>query len=74
MFNLGYAEGKPADIVAKDTYHCLEAVDRYLGQFDRVRHCRREGMSPEKTAFTLNCSIALVNEYLAIDQELEGRK
>jgi hypothetical protein len=69
-----YAEGKPADIVAKETYHSLEAVDRYLGQFDRVRHCRQQGMSPEKTAFTLNCGVALVNEYLAIDRELEGRK
>jgi hypothetical protein len=69
-----YAEGKPVDMVAKETYHSLEAVDRYLGQFDRVRHCRQEGMSPEKTAFTLNCSVALVNEYLAIDRELEGKK
>jgi len=68
-----YAEGKAADVVAKETYHSLEAVDRYLGQFDRVRHCRREGMSPEKTAFTLNCGVTLVNEYLAIDQELEGK-
>jgi hypothetical protein len=69
-----YAEGKPADMIAKETYHSLEAVDRYLGQFDRVRHCWQEGMSPEKTAFTLNCSVALVNEYLAIDRELGGRK
>jgi hypothetical protein len=63
--------GKPADVIARETYHSLEAVDRYLGQFDRVRHCRGEGMSPEKTAFTLNCSVALVNEYLAIDHELK---
>ena len=69
-----YAEGKPADIVARETYHSLEAVDRYLGQFDRVRHCRQEGMSPEKTAFTLNCSVGLVNEYLAIDHELKKDK
>jgi len=69
-----YAEGKSPDLVAKETYHTLEAVDRYLGQFDRVRHCRREGFSPEKTAFTLNCSLGLVNEYLAIDRELEERK
>jgi hypothetical protein len=69
-----YAEGKPADLVARETYHSLEAVDRYLGQFDRVRHCRREGMSPEKTAFVLNCGVALVNEYLAIDRELEGKE
>lgn len=69
-----YAEGKSADIVAKETYHSLEAVDRYLGQFDRVRHCRCEGMSPEKTAFTLNCGVALVNEYLAIDRELDAAR
>ena len=68
-----YAEGKSADLVARETYHSLEAVDRYLGQFDRVRHCRQEGMSPEKTAFTLNCGVSLVHEYLAIDQELEAK-
>jgi len=68
-----YAQGKPADLVAMETHHSLEAVDRYLGQFDRVRHCRKEGFAPEKIAFTLNCSVALVNEYLAIDRELESR-
>ena len=67
-----YAEGKSPDLVAQETYHSLEAVDRYLGQFDRVRHCRQQGLSVEQTAFTLNCSRALVNEYLAIDRELEG--
>ena len=56
----------------QETYHSLEAVDRYLGQFDRVRHCRQQGLSVEETAFTLDCSWALVNEYLAIDGELEG--
>jgi hypothetical protein len=69
-----HAEGKTSDVVAKETYHSLEAVDRYLGQFDRVRHCRQQGMSPEKTAFTLNCGVSLVNEYLAIDQELKGKQ
>jgi hypothetical protein len=28
-------------------------------------------MTPERTAFILNCSVGLVNEYLAIDKELE---
>jgi hypothetical protein len=68
-----YAEGKSADLVAKETYHSLEAVDRYLGQFDRVRHCRKQGLSVEETAFALNCGPSLVREYLAIDRELEGR-
>ncbi len=65
------AEGKSADLVAKETYPSLEAADRYLAQFDGVRHGRRQGMSPEKTAFTLDCSVALVREYLAMEQELE---
>ena len=68
-----YAEGKATDEVARETYHSPEAVDRYLGQFDRVRHCRREGMTAQATAFTLDCSLALVQEYLKIDDELEGR-
>jgi len=68
-----YAEGKTADVVAKETYHDLESVDGYLGQFDRVRHCRQEGLTPEQTAYTLNCSVRLVKEYLAIDEELGQR-
>lgn len=67
-----YAQGKTSDVIAKETFHSIDAVDRYLAQFDRVRHCRVKGMSPEATAFTLNCSLSLVNEYLAIDQELEN--
>jgi hypothetical protein len=66
-----YREGKSSDQIARETYHDMESVDRYLGQFDRVRHCRQQGLTPEQTAFTLNCSLRLVQEYLAIDQELE---
>lgn len=69
-----YAEGQSPDLVARDTYHSLEAVDRYLGQFDRVRHCRQQGLSVEQTAYALNCSRGLVEEYLAIDRELENRR
>lgn len=68
-----YAEGKDPHIVARETYHSLEAVDRYLGQYDRVRHCRTQGLSPEQTAHALACSLSLVHEYLDIDAELEVR-
>ncbi len=66
-----YAEGKSSELIARETYHSIEAVDRYLGQFDRVRHCRKEGMTPEATAHVLNCTLGLVREYLALDEELE---
>lgn len=67
-----YGEGKTSEQVARETYHSLEAVDRYLGQFDRVRHCRRQGFEEQYIAYVLNCSRALVAEYLAIDDELRS--
>jgi len=67
-----YVEGKSADQIARETYHSIEAVDRYLGQFDRVRHCYRQGLSTIETAHILNCSISLVEAYRQIDKELEG--
>lgn len=66
-----YLEGKESHVIAQETYHSLEAVDRYLGQFDRVRCCRKLGMSPQETAYTLDCSLGLVQQYLAIDNQLE---
>ncbi len=68
-----YAEGKAANEVARETYHSLEAVDRYLGQYDRVRHCHLQGLTAKETAHALGCSIFLVQEYLEIDHELEGQ-
>lgn len=67
-----YAEGKEPHLVARETWHSLEAVDRYLGQYDRVRCCRLQGLTPEQTAHTLNCTVALVQEYLRIDDELNA--
>jgi hypothetical protein len=65
-----YLEGKEPSAIARETYHTIEAVDRYLAQYDRVRLCRREGMTPSETAYALNCSVALVIEYINIDDEL----
>jgi Protein of unknown function (DUF1670) len=66
-----YAEGKSQDQIARETRHSLEAVDQYLGKFDRVRYCLQQGMDPREIAFTLNCSLALVNQYIAIQDELK---
>jgi hypothetical protein len=68
-----YRDGKTSDLIAQETYHSLEAVDRYLGQFDRVRHCHQQGMSPEQTAHILACGLSLVREYLEIDDELRAK-
>jgi DNA-binding CsgD family transcriptional regulator len=67
-----YVEGKSADQIARESYHSLEAVDRYLGQFDRVRHCLQQGMDTVEIAHILNCSVSLVEVYQQIDKELES--
>jgi len=69
-----YVEGKSADQIARETYHSLEAVDRYLGRFDRVRHCLQQGMDTDEIAHILNCSLSLVEVYQQIDRELDGKK
>jgi hypothetical protein len=69
-----FAEGKDPNVVARETYHTIEAVDAYLGQYDRVRHCRLEGLTPQQTAHALNCSLALVRQYLDIDDLLEKKR
>jgi len=65
-----FVEGKTADLVAQDTYHTITSVDRYLGQYDRVRQCRLTGMTAPQIAHLLQCTVRLVQEYLTIDDEL----
>jgi DNA-binding CsgD family transcriptional regulator len=67
-----YVEGKSPEQIARETYHSLQSVDRYLGQFDRVRHCRHQGLSAIETANILDCSLSLVETYLQMDKELVG--
>jgi DNA-binding CsgD family transcriptional regulator len=65
-----YVEGKNSDQIARETYHSIEAVDRYIGQFDRIRHCLQQGMDAKEVAHILSCSIAVVEVYRNIDKEL----
>jgi DNA-binding CsgD family transcriptional regulator len=64
-------QGKEPQTIARETSHSLEAVDRYLGQYDRVRHCRQHGMTLTETAYALNVSPALARQYWELDLELE---
>jgi hypothetical protein len=67
-----YAQGKQPDQIARETYHSLEAVDHYLGQFDRVRHCLKQGLAFREIAYALNMSMGLLAEYVAIFEQLEA--
>jgi len=67
-----YVEGKEPDQIARETSHSIEAVDYYLGQFERVRACLRLGMTPSQTAHILQCGLALVNQYVDLYRRLEN--
>lgn len=69
-----YLEGKSSDVIARETHHSIQAVDKYIGQYDRVRHCRLQGLTEQESAFTLNCSLRLVKEYLALEKQLSDLK
>jgi hypothetical protein len=67
-----HGEGKTSDQIARESYHSLEAVDRYLGQYNRVAECRRQGFDVERTAYLLSCGVGLVKEYWTLVEQLEG--
>jgi Protein of unknown function (DUF1670) len=67
-----YGEGKSSQQVAEETYHSIEAVDRYIGQFDRIRHLREKSMDMVESAMALGCGMSLVAQYWEIDNLLKG--
>ena len=56
--------------IARETHHSPSAVDRYLGDFDRVRFCLKKGLSVEETSFITQLSKSLVVEYADLIEEL----
>jgi len=58
--------------IARETYHSPRAVDRYLGDFERVRFCLKQGLSVEEAAFATQLSRSLVVEYADLIEELYG--
>ncbi len=62
-----YLEGKITPVIAHETCHSAEAVDRYLLDFSRVYFAHLErGMSLEETVFAVQRPRYLVEEYLRL--------
>lgn len=66
-----HLDGQSSHEIARETFHSIDAVDRYLGDYDRVRHSRKHGLSTAETSFTLKMSNGLVQQYIAIDDEID---
>lgn len=66
-----HVAGKPLTQIAREMYHSVAAVERYVHTFSRVTYCTQQGFSPQETAFALRISQALVREYIALLDQLK---
>jgi len=58
--------------IKRRTHHSGEAVDRYLRDYNRVKVLRGK-FAPQEVAFATGLSVSLVNEYLELIEEMEGK-
>lgn len=58
-----FIEQKTVQQTARETYHSLPAIQRYISGFRQVLLCRQKGMSTEEIAYATHKSTKLVGEY-----------
>ena len=65
-----YLEGKTTPVIARETYHSPEAVDRYILDFARVYFATvQRHMSVQETVFAIQRPRYLVEEYVELIRE-----
>ncbi len=65
-----YLEGKTTPVIARETYHSPEAVDRYILDFARVYFATvQRQMSVQETVFAIQRPRYLVEEYVELIRE-----
>lgn len=67
-----FVEHKQTPEIARETSHSSSSVDRYLKDFQRIRHCLvfRE-MAPMEIVMATGLSLTLVKEYISIIKEYD---
>lgn len=58
-----FVEQKTVQQTARETYHSLPAIQRYISTFRQVMLCVRKGMSTDEIAFAIKRTERLVKEY-----------
>jgi len=62
----------PASLVAQETNHSPEAVDKYTLDLDRVTCCLEKNLSVENASFVTGLSKKLIIEYKNLAQEIKN--
>jgi predicted transcriptional regulator len=68
-----FIEQKTVQQTARETYHSLPAIQRYISAFRQVLLCRQKGMNTEEIAYATHKSRKLVGEYEKIIDEYAHR-
>ena len=64
-----FIEQKTVQQTARETYHSLPAIQRYISAFRQVLLCRKKGMKTDEIAFAVKRTARLVQEYEKIIDE-----
>jgi hypothetical protein len=66
-----WAKGKQYTEISRDTAHSLKAIQNYVDKFKRTIALYHAGYNVTKISFLLRLSAALVEEYIALYQQLD---
>jgi len=64
-----FIQQKTVQQTARETFHSLPAIQRYISTFKQVLLCRQKEMNTQEIAFTLQKGIRLIKEYESIIEE-----
>jgi predicted transcriptional regulator len=68
-----FIERRTVQQVSRETYHSLEAIQRYISCFKQVLLCKKKEFSTEQIAFALGRSTRLIKEYEAIIEDYKSK-
>ncbi len=66
IINKLFMEGKTVQQVSRETYHSVQAIQRYIVAFKQILLCRQKQMTTEEIAYSVGKTKRLVKEYKKI--------
>ncbi len=68
-----FIERKTVQQVSRETFHSLDAIQRYISCFKQVLLCKKKEFSTEQTAFALGRTARLIKEYETIIEDYKSK-
>ena len=68
-----FLDGHNVQQVSRETYHSLQAIQRYIGTFKKVLLCHKKEMDLKEIAYAVGHTPNLVQQYLDIIQNYKER-